>query len=403
MAWINEIDPAAPADSDLASQGDDQIRELKSALEERMQSLMPGWPADDPLYLLPVTVDLLENRPAVPVGDGQLFLATDNSIPTLYYGSGGAWVTLQTSSAQPPWPNVSTLTAPSAVVIVDSSQCVADEPEYEFDLSWTNGEAALKTLVLVNGQLVHTAAAGIEAAADLTHADLNNVDYALITVLHYDEEAELLSPPVHRVWKPSNPCGASTGILPLANFTLVDASVAGPDYNVDIAIVRNTAGQHVDIYRDGVLVFTLAPTTDTITDENPTGTAMNVYTVVPRIGSDEGPPMTRAIFLPDPGAAGLTAPSGLTATDQTTGCPSTPDYKTLLTWTNEEAEQTRIYAREGSDPFALLVTVGAGQDNYLHDAAFLENERWEYFARHWDGAVESGDSNVALWLATCDE
>ena len=87
MAYINPFDETTPSDADPASQGDDRIREIKAAVNERLSTVFSNWPDGDPLELapglipaagatIPVTVGLFA---AIPVGaaDGSLFYATD--------------------------------------------------------------------------------------------------------------------------------------------------------------------------------------------------------------------------------------------------------------------------------------------------------------------------------------
>ena len=401
MVFVNPIDPTIPADSDTAAQGDDQIRQLKSDLAERLGQFMTGWPDTDPLMFRSVTVDLLENRPATPTEDGQLFYATDNGI--LYIGDAGAWITFSATAKTPPWPILSSISVPSELVVTDSSSCTDEVPTYEVDLVWVNGDVTLQTLIIINGIVVLTAATAVTTANDLTHADIDANEYVLITLMHYDSVNEQLGPPIHQLWKPPNPCTASTAVQQLANFTTVDASTTGPVYVVDIAIARNTPSQFVDIYRDGVLVYTFSPGISTWSDTGPTGVANNIYTAVPREGTTDGPPMTRAIFLPDPDAAGLTAPADLQATNISSDCDEGPPiYEVRLTWTNTEPQETRVYAREGTDGFALQATLAAGIAIFnWQGPPFVLDEEWEFRLTHWNDPTESAVSNVAAWDANC--
>lgn len=47
MAFADEWDVTTPADTDWASEGDDSIREMKRALDERLGSIIDNWPDGD--------------------------------------------------------------------------------------------------------------------------------------------------------------------------------------------------------------------------------------------------------------------------------------------------------------------------------------------------------------------
>lgn len=51
MAFIEIWDMATPSNLEGVTQGDDRIRELKRALNERMNSILQNWPATDPLLI----------------------------------------------------------------------------------------------------------------------------------------------------------------------------------------------------------------------------------------------------------------------------------------------------------------------------------------------------------------
>jgi hypothetical protein len=51
MAYVEEIDPTTPGANDPAEFGDDQIRALKTAINERMEDITDGWPDTDPIKL----------------------------------------------------------------------------------------------------------------------------------------------------------------------------------------------------------------------------------------------------------------------------------------------------------------------------------------------------------------
>lgn len=51
MPWTDPIDEATPDNNSGAGQGDDVIRQLKRAINERMASLTVGWPATEPVRI----------------------------------------------------------------------------------------------------------------------------------------------------------------------------------------------------------------------------------------------------------------------------------------------------------------------------------------------------------------
>lgn len=81
MAWANDIDPTEPGDNDDISLGDDQIRTLKAAINERLETVFDGWPDDDPLVLTDdfeqttLATGSKGGRPNVPETD--FYYATD--------------------------------------------------------------------------------------------------------------------------------------------------------------------------------------------------------------------------------------------------------------------------------------------------------------------------------------
>lgn len=83
MAYTVTWNNTTPADSDLASQGDDRIRELKIAIDERMLTVFTNWPAGDPLTptaaFIPdeVTVGTLAARPNPPASANLVYYARD--------------------------------------------------------------------------------------------------------------------------------------------------------------------------------------------------------------------------------------------------------------------------------------------------------------------------------------
>jgi hypothetical protein len=99
MPWDDPIDPDTPGDNDPLSHGDDRIRELKRALNERLSTVIAGWPDADPLKLKFAALDdlgdtvvslkrgLLEDRPNPP--DSDFYWATDTK--RFFIDEGGTW------------------------------------------------------------------------------------------------------------------------------------------------------------------------------------------------------------------------------------------------------------------------------------------------------------------------
>jgi len=102
MAYNDPFDVTTPTGAAPISQGDDRIRELKRALNERLDTVFGNWPDGEPLELkldflestgLRVVRGLLKDRPAAdsesPV---QLYYATDTGL--LYVRGEDSWDTL---------------------------------------------------------------------------------------------------------------------------------------------------------------------------------------------------------------------------------------------------------------------------------------------------------------------
>lgn len=51
MAYTQVWDPTKPADGDPVSQGDEEIRRIKLAIDERLATVFPNWPNGDPLTI----------------------------------------------------------------------------------------------------------------------------------------------------------------------------------------------------------------------------------------------------------------------------------------------------------------------------------------------------------------
>lgn len=102
VAWNN----ATPADSDLVAQGDDRIRELKIAIDERMLTVFSNWPAGDPLTptaaFVPdeVTVGTLAARPNPPASANLVYYArdVDQLFVSVVDGATFAWIEVKPAS-----------------------------------------------------------------------------------------------------------------------------------------------------------------------------------------------------------------------------------------------------------------------------------------------------------------
>jgi len=94
MAYVDPFDVATPADTDMAEQGDNRLRELKRALDERLKTAFSGWPDQQPLQYdgkVLVRSGTFAARPITPL-DGELFYVTDRN--ELHVGEGGSWINI---------------------------------------------------------------------------------------------------------------------------------------------------------------------------------------------------------------------------------------------------------------------------------------------------------------------
>lgn len=102
MAYTNPaIDLTSPADTDLASHGDDEIRAIKRDLKERLETFFEDIDADPLVMKTSVNGTTLKSgliaaRPNPP--DSTFYWATDENI--LYIDEGGAWE--EVAPAEPP-------------------------------------------------------------------------------------------------------------------------------------------------------------------------------------------------------------------------------------------------------------------------------------------------------------
>lgn len=82
MVYVEPFDPTTPSDLADLGEGDDRIRELKRALIERLQTIIPGFPDTDPLVIpaestTPVSEGTLVARPNPPSAEGLFYFAGD--------------------------------------------------------------------------------------------------------------------------------------------------------------------------------------------------------------------------------------------------------------------------------------------------------------------------------------
>lgn len=105
---------ATPADGDQLSAGDDRIREAKRALDERLATVLAGWPNTDPLTVLPdaitkLTTGTLAARPNPPASVGLWYYATDTD-------------QLFVSIVGPTWQEAKAATGETAVVVLSAAE-----------------------------------------------------------------------------------------------------------------------------------------------------------------------------------------------------------------------------------------------------------------------------------------
>jgi hypothetical protein len=69
MPFVTDWDPTQPTDTDLVSEGDNEIRSLKESLDERLGSIIENWP-DDPLTIKAAAVPTLNGELEVVLLEG---------------------------------------------------------------------------------------------------------------------------------------------------------------------------------------------------------------------------------------------------------------------------------------------------------------------------------------------
>lgn len=68
MAYVDEFNVNTPSGASDISEGDDRIRELKRALDERLRTVLIGWPDLDPLQLRSEQLDVAEELTLIRYG-----------------------------------------------------------------------------------------------------------------------------------------------------------------------------------------------------------------------------------------------------------------------------------------------------------------------------------------------
>lgn len=83
MPYTTPFDETTPTDASWVSEGDDRLREIKRALNERLSTIFSNWPDGDPLAFASgvisgqFTANTLANRPNPPTADDLLYISTD--------------------------------------------------------------------------------------------------------------------------------------------------------------------------------------------------------------------------------------------------------------------------------------------------------------------------------------
>lgn len=418
MVWVTDIDPTKPSDADPASQGDDQIRTLKLAIEERLITKMPGWPDLDPIRILGAEVGLEAAKPATPLGDGEFWVSHDTK--KIYYGYGGAWFEWTVPAAAlpppPPEPEYSDVPTPTTVVLTDQSTCTGTTPAFAFNMSWVNGavSATLQTRIYAGGALIHTGLPGETSAVGLTVAGVAIAQTVVITIRHYDTATSTLGPALTRTWTVPSPCAPASTVQPLTSFAVTDVSVCpvSASYEVQMAFVRQDVAASVWIYYDGNLILVAAPNIPSpLTHALPPGDGVGTHTyeALQEVAGAKGPAITRQIAITDPCAPPVLAkPINLSAQEYGECIQQTAfsQNKVRLTWTNKASFPTKVYARNVtlSESYAEIVQVGIGTANYVWDnsgAYFTRDDIYEFYVTHYNsvGPVESAPSNTASYYA----
>lgn len=230
-------------------------------------------------------------------------------------------------------------------------------------VSWTNADATATTRIYRDGVSIGTVAAGV---TQFTNSGVTPATLYLYQVRH-EKSGRVPSPRTATV-------NGTLGVVPPTGLVYA--------FNVDDVVLDWTItvpSAQTRIYRDGVLVGTVGAGVSSFADADvPNGDY--VYDVRHWDGTNLSGPsntvdVTMAYFPP------INAPTGLSHTTPFTDRAS-------LSWTNTESVETRIY-RGG----VLITTVAAGVTTY-NDDSVSPGSTYNYTVRHWNGGVESLDSNT---------
>lgn len=395
MAWTKDIDPTKPLATDLVSSGDDQIRDLKTALNERLSTLIEGWPETQPLMLAAALVGDDDDKPDASDFelDGILYIATD--VGKTYYAYNGAWHQLSTGGTTTP-PEYNTLTAPSGVGVANISSCVSDAPVYKVRVTWTDTVVGATTKIYANGVLKETVAYDVETK-DVTLTAAGSYIIELQHVLS-GEVSTRTSTPITL----SNPCAAgSSGALNW--FTATDASYcdSGPTsvYLVALGFSKSDPAAKVRINRNGVQIYLLgASVVGPLSYALPTGEeeGVHVFEAMQVVDGVDGPSISSSVTIGDPCGGDLAIPGSFDVNEDGACVGVSSNNRALISWTNPDpALQTRIY-RDAS----LLHTAAPGVTSYV-DTTVITTNSYSYTARAYDsgGPTESAPTAQAIYSA----
>lgn len=166
MPYATPFDPTTPTDASWAVEGDDELRKIKQAINERLVGVFSNWPDGEPLTFVEgfiegqFTADLLTNRPNPPLKDDLFFYASDTdqlfaSAPKT--GGGFEWTEIKKTQ----------LSTPAVVVIAASEARFApdgDETHAErisnAILAAKASDAAVKTVFVPKEYLSYSTNAG---------------------------------------------------------------------------------------------------------------------------------------------------------------------------------------------------------------------------------------------------
>lgn len=305
MAYVEPWDPTTPSDVEGVSQGDDRIRELKRAIEERMETLVEDWD-EDPLSLresvfpgILAEVGILADRPADPEGTGSLYFAYDTD--QLFYGSVDdppEWIEFRPVADVPLGP-------PANFNVEDTSICDGGTGEFSAGLTWTVTDTEADTIIYRDGEEIIRLTPRIDEFADDDIDSAGSYTYEIRHAL--DDE---LSTPATRILKVGDPCAAepdvptATGLKVEETGSCADIESSDPadSHNEATLTWNEEAGFETRVYRseDGAafaLVTTLADGVTQYVDGAITTYNTYEYYIVHYDGTDEGNESTHAVYL----------------------------------------------------------------------------------------------------------